>query len=48
MGYPGNPASIRPEIGGAQLTMEDLEDDLASYSKGKGHPLIDRVGESLR
>ena len=48
VGYPGNPASIRPEIGGAQVTMEDLEDDLASYSKGKGHPLIDRIGESLR
>lgn len=48
VGYPGNPASIRPEIGGAQLTMEDLEDDLTSYSKGKGHPLIDQIGKSLR
>uniref|UniRef100_A0A7S4JJ73 Uncharacterized protein n=1 Tax=Odontella aurita TaxID=265563 RepID=A0A7S4JJ73_9STRA len=48
VGYPGNPASIRPEIGLAKITMEDLEDDLALYSKGKGHPTIDRIGASLR
>jgi len=48
-GYPGNPASIRPEIEKAQITMEDLEEDLASfYSKGKGHPMIDRIGKSLK
>jgi len=48
VGYPGNPASIRPEVGAAQLTMEDLEQDLASYSKGKGHPMIDQIGKSLK
>mmetsp|Transcript_1045 Transcript_1045/g.2911 ORF Transcript_1045/g.2911 Transcript_1045/m.2911 type:complete len:382 (-) Transcript_1045:1446-2591(-) len=48
VGYPGNPASIRPEVGAAQITMEDLEEDLSSYSKGKGHPMIDRIGKSLK
>jgi len=48
VGYPGNPASIRPEVGATQITMEDLEKDLASYSKGKGHPMIDQIGKSLR
>ena len=48
VGYPGNPASIRPEIERTQITMEDLEEDLASYSKGKGHPMIDQIGKSLR
>ena len=48
VGYPGNPASIRPEIERAMITMEDLEEDLASYSKGKGHPMIDQIGKSLR
>ena len=47
MGYPGNPASIRPEIE-HQITMEDLGEDLAMHSKGSGHPVIDRIGKSLK
>ena len=46
-GYPGNPASIRREIGNAKLTMSVLEKDLESYSKGNGHPILDSVAAQL-
>mmetsp|Transcript_25851 Transcript_25851/g.34412 ORF Transcript_25851/g.34412 Transcript_25851/m.34412 type:complete len:405 (+) Transcript_25851:105-1319(+) len=48
VGYPGNPASIRTEIGAAQLTMEQLEGDLESYEKGKGSPLFDEIASKLK
>ena len=31
-----------------QITMEDLGEDLAMHSKGSGHPVIDRIGKSLK
>uniref|UniRef100_A0A7S2IAS3 Uncharacterized protein n=1 Tax=Helicotheca tamesis TaxID=374047 RepID=A0A7S2IAS3_9STRA len=48
VGYPGNPASIRSEIGSAQITMEQLEDDLELYGKGKGSPLLDEIASKLK
>ena len=48
VGYTGNPPSIRPEIGAAQISMEDLEKDLKSFSEGKAHPLLDQIGKSLK
>ena len=43
------PTSIRPEIEHQiTCTMEALEEDLAMYSKGPGHPMIDRIGMSLK
>ncbi len=48
VGYPGNPASIRSELGAANVSFKSLEDDLESRSNGKGQPLIDRLAASLR
>lgn len=48
VGYPGNPASIRPELGAAQVTLSDLEEDLDTFSKGKGHPMIDRIAATMK
>lgn len=47
VGYTGNPASIRSELGDAKVTMKALEDDLESFSKGKGNPLIDQLASLL-
>lgn len=48
VGYPGNPASIRPELGAANVSLGALVEDLESYSRGKGNPLIDRLASSMR
>ena len=48
VGYPGNPASIRPELGSVDVTLGALRDDLESYGKGKGSPLIDQLGGMMR
>ena len=48
IGYTGNPPSIRPEMGQAQITLKALEDDLESRSKGKGQPFIDSIAATLR
>ena len=48
VGYPGNPASIRTELGAAQIPLSGLIDDLDSFSKGKGHPMIDDLASRLR
>jgi ectoine hydroxylase-related dioxygenase (phytanoyl-CoA dioxygenase family) len=43
IGYPGNPASIRKEIGAANVLLKDLERDLEGWSKGKAMPLLDEL-----
>ena len=48
VGYPGNPASIRLELGSAKVSMKAMEEDLELYSKGQGHPLIDRLAATMR
>lgn len=48
VGYPGNPASIRPELGAAKVSFKALEEDLESRSKGTGQPLIDRIAATMR
>ena len=48
VGYPGNPASIRSELGSANIPFKSIEKDLDMRSKGKGQPLIDRLSASLR
>lgn len=48
IGYPGNPASIRKEIGGANVLLKDLEGDLEGWSQGKGQPLMDGLEKLLR
>lgn len=48
IGYPGNPASIRKEIGGANVLLKDLEGDLESWSEGKGQPLMEGLEKLLR
>lgn len=46
--YPGNPASIRPELASANISLGDLMDDLQLFSKGKGSQLITRLGSLMR
>jgi len=48
VGYPGNPSSIRSELGTANISMKALEEDLELRSNGKGQPLIDRLAATLR
>ncbi|KAL7535642.1 hypothetical protein ACHAXR_006632 [Thalassiosira sp. AJA248-18] len=48
VGYPGNPASIRQELGNAKVSLGALMDDLDLYGKGKGSPLIDKLGSQMR
>ena len=48
VGYPGNPASIRAELGSANVKLGDLVDDLERWSKGKGSQLIDELGRRMR
>ncbi|KAL3761813.1 hypothetical protein ACHAW5_003922 [Stephanodiscus triporus] len=48
VGYPGNPASIRQELANAKVSLGALIEDLTSFGKGKGSPLIDRLGSQMR
>jgi len=48
VGYPGNPASIRRELGDANVPLGELMKDLESFGKGKGSPLIDQLGSRMR
>lgn len=48
IGYTGNPASIRAELGSANVKLGDLIKDLQSFSKGKETLLIDRLGRLMR
>ena len=48
MGYTGNPASIRIKLGDSKITLGALMEDLESFSKGKGTPLIDKLGTMMR
>lgn len=48
VGYPGNPASIRQELGNARVSLGALMDDLNMFGKGKGSPLIDQLGSQMR
>ena len=48
VGNPGNPASIRREIGGARLSLKQLADDLESRRNKNGQPLLDQIGKMLR
>jgi ectoine hydroxylase-related dioxygenase (phytanoyl-CoA dioxygenase family) len=43
IGYTGNPASIRKELGEENVSLGDLVKDLKGFGKGKGTPLIDRL-----
>ncbi|KAL7430830.1 hypothetical protein ACHAXH_003753 [Discostella pseudostelligera] len=45
--YTGNPASIRKELGDAKVTLGSLMEDLISFERGKGSPLIDRLGSLM-
>jgi len=45
--YTGNPASIRKELGDAKVTLGSLMEDLISFGRGKGSPLIDRLGSLM-
>ncbi|GFH44644.1 hypothetical protein CTEN210_01118 [Chaetoceros tenuissimus] len=48
VGNPGNPASIRREIGGAMLSLKDIANDLESRRKKNGLPLLDQIGKRLK
>ena len=48
VGYTGNPASIRAELGSAEVTLGSLMDDLDLFGKGEGSPLIDMLGTKMR
>ena len=48
VGYPGNPASIRPELGSEKVSMSSIMKDLESFSKGKGQPLMDALSTKLK
>lgn len=48
VGYTGNPASIRAELGSAEITLGALMDDLDLFGKGEGSPLIDMLGTKMR
>ena len=48
VGYPGNPASIRRELADANVSLGALMEDLQSFGKGKGSPLIDQLGSQMR
>ena len=48
VGYTGNPASIRLELGKENVPLGKLLDDLEGFEKGKGTPLIDELGRKMR
>jgi ectoine hydroxylase-related dioxygenase (phytanoyl-CoA dioxygenase family) len=47
VGYTGNPASIRQELGNANVPLGELMHELELVGKGKGSPLIDRLGSRM-
>eukprot|EP00970_Alexandrium_tamarense_P013013 scaffold3204_cov185-Alexandrium_tamarense.AAC.6 len=48
VGYTGNPPSIRAQLGSAKVSLGALLEDLEMNAKGKGTPLIDRLGKMMR
>lgn len=48
VGYPGNPASIRSELGSAEVTLKALEKDLEMRSNENKQPLIDQLAVTMR
>lgn len=42
LGYPGNPASIRPDLSG-KLNLRQLQKELKSFQKGKGCPELEAL-----
>lgn len=48
VGYPGNPPSIRAELGSAMVTLKALEEDLDIRSKENKQPLIDQLAATMR
>jgi len=48
VGYTGNPASIRLELGTENVALGELVSDLELFEKGKGSPLIDELGRKMR
>eukprot|EP00956_Cyclotella_meneghiniana_P015901 scaffold24738_cov74-Cyclotella_meneghiniana.AAC.1 len=48
VGYPGNPASIRAELGAANVKLGGLLEDLQLFSKGKGTHIIDHLSKSMK
>ena len=48
VGYTGNPASIRLELGAENVQLGPLVDDLESFERGDGSPLIDELGMKMR
>lgn len=48
VGNPGNPSSIRREIGSAMLSLEDIATDLESRRNKNGQPLLDQIGKRLK
>eukprot|EP00986_Skeletonema_menzelii_P017213 scaffold18301_cov79-Skeletonema_menzelii.AAC.7 len=48
VGYTGNPASIRLELGKENIPLGKLVSDLESFEKGEGSPLIDELGRKMR
>lgn len=48
VGYTGNPASIRKELGEENVSLGELMKDLKRFGKGKGAPLIERLGSLMR
>jgi ectoine hydroxylase-related dioxygenase (phytanoyl-CoA dioxygenase family) len=48
VGYTGNPASIRLELGAENVPLGALMDDLELFERGEGTPLIDELGRKMR
>ena len=48
VGCMGNLVSIRIELGDSKVTLGALMEDLESFGKGKGTPLIDKLGTMMR
>ena len=48
VGYTGNPASIRLELGQENVPLGKLVSDLESFERGEGCPLIDELGRKMR
>ena len=48
VGYTGNPASIRKELGDKEVTLSELVKDLSLFSKGKQPELITKLGSLMR
>lgn len=48
IGHTGNPPSIRRELKEEEVSLGELMKDLKGFSKGKGTPLIDRLGNLMR